>query len=158
MQLSNNLKYDKLNESDQQMLIRISTKFAILFVIIFMFDSLLDLLSGLIDLVIELLHLVIEFFEYSIELFLEHILNANHQESEVIIVNVAILVLLYLFYRFCLVIPRFFVWIMRRTKAAWLRRKRREAACWRAQTLNRKIKVGTTYFIGISFILFLITL
>ena len=152
------MKYEKRNESDQQMLIRISTKFAILFVIIFMFDSLLDLLSGLIDLVIELLHLVIEFFEYSIELFLEHILNANHQESEVIIVNVAILVLLYLFYRFCLVIPRFFVWIMRRTKAAWLRRKRREAACWRAQTLNRKIKVGTTYFIGISFILFLITL
>ena len=140
------------------MLIRIGTKFAILFVIIFMFDSLLDLLSGLIDLVIELLHLVIEFFEYSIELLLEHILNANHQESEVIIVNVAILVLLYLFYRLCLVIPRFFVWIMRRTKAAWLRRKRHETACWRAQTLNRKIKVGTTYFIGISCILFLITL
>ena len=140
------------------MLIRISTKFAILFVIIFMFDSLLDLVSGLIDLVIELLHLVIEFFEYSIELLLEHILNANHQESEVIIVNVAILVLLYIFYRFCLVIPRFFVWIMRRTKAAWLRLKRRKTACWRAQTLNRKIKVGTTYFIGISCILFLITL
>ena len=140
------------------MLIRIGTKFAILFVIIFMFDSLLDLLSGLIDLVIELLHLVIEFFEYSIELLLEHLLNADHQESEVIIVNVAILVLLYIFYRFCLVIPRFFVWIMRRTKAAWLRLKRRETACWRAQTLNRKIKVGTTYFIGISCILFLITL
>lgn len=140
------------------MFIRISTKFAILFVIIFMFDSLLDLVSGLIDLVIELLHLVIEFFEYSIELLLEHILNANHQESEVIIVNVAILVLLYLFYRFCLIIPRFFVWITRRTKAAWLRRKRRETACWRAQTLNRKIKVGTAYLIGISCILFFVTL
>ena len=140
------------------MLIRISTKFAILFVIIFMFDSLLDLLSGLIDLFIESLHLVIELFEYSIELLLEHVLNANHQESEIIIVNVAILISLYLFYRFCLFIPRFFVWIMRRTKAAWLRCKRREAACWRAQTLNRKIKVCTTYFIGISCILFLITL
>ena len=140
------------------MFIRISTKFAILFVIIFMFDSLLDLVSGLIDLVIELLHLVIEFFEYSIELLLEHILNANHQESEVIIVNVAILVLLYLFYRFCLIIPRFFVWITRRTKAAWLRRKRSEAACWRAQSLNRKIKVCTAYFIGVSCILFFVTL
>ena len=158
IQLSKKLRYDKRNESDQQMLIRISKKFAILFVVIFMFDSLLDLLSGLIDLIVESLHLVIQFFEYSFELLLEHILNANHQESEVIIVNVTILVLLYLSYRFCLVIPRFFVWIMRRTKAAWLRRKRREAACWRAQSLNRKIKAGTAYLIGVSCILFFVTL
>ena len=150
--------YDKQNESDQQMLIRISTKFAILFVIIFMFDSLLDLLSGLIDLVIELLHLVIEFFEYSIELLLEHVLNANHQESEVIIVNFTIVIGLYLIYRLCRVIPRLFNWLFRRTKAAWLRRKRRENAYWHALPLSRKIKIGTTYFIGISFILFLVTL
>ncbi len=152
------MKYDKRNESDRQMLTRISIKFAILFFIIFMFDSLLDLLSGLIDLLVELLHLVIEFFEYSIELLLEHILNANHQESEVIIVNVAILLIIYLFYRFCRIIPRFFNWIMRRTKAAWLRHKRREAACWRVQSLNRKIKVCTAYCIGIFCILFFITL
>ena len=152
------MKYDKQNESDQQMLIRISTKFAILFVIIFMFDSLLDLLSGIIDLVVELLHLLIEFFEYSFELLLEHILNADHHESEVIIVNFAIILGLYGIYRLCRVIPRLFVWLTRRTKAAWLKRKRREAAYWRALSLNRKIKVGTTYFIGVSCILFLITL
>ena len=140
------------------MLIRISTKFAILFVLIFMFDTLLDLLSGLIDFVVEILHLVIEFFEYSIELLLEHVLNANHQESEVIIVNFAIVIGLYGTYRLCLVIPRLFVWLTRRTKAAWLRRKRRENDYWRALPLNRKIKIGTTYVIGISCILFLITL
>ena len=152
------MKYDKRNESDRQMLTRISTKFAILFFIIFMFDSLLDLLSGLIDLLVDLLHLVIEFFEYSIELLLEHILNANHQESEVIIVNVAILLIIYLFYRFCRIIPRFFNWIMRRTKAAWLRHKHREVACWQVQSLNRKIKVCTAYCLGIFCILFFITL
>ena len=150
--------YDKRNESDQQMLIRISTKFAILFVLISMFDSLLDLLSGLIDLVVEVLHLVIEFFEYSIELLLEHVLNANHQESEVIIVNFAIVIGLYGIYRLCRVTPRLFVWLQRRTKAAWLRRKRRESAYWRALPLNRKIKIGTAYFIGISCILFLVAL
>ncbi len=152
------MKYDKRNESDQQMLIRISTKFAILFVVIFMFDSLLDLVSGLIDLVIELLHLIIEFFEYSIESLLEHILNANHQQSDVIIVNFVIILGLYGIYRLCLVIPRLFNWSTRRTKAAWLKRKRRETAYWRALSLNRKIKVGTAYLIGISCILFFVTL
>jgi len=140
------------------MLIRISIKFAILFVLIFLFDSLLDLLSGLIDLIVEILHLVIEFFEYSIELLLEHVLNANHQESEVIIVNFTIVIGLYLIYRLCRVIPRLFNWLFRRTKAAWLRRKRRENAYWQALPLNRKIKIGTTYFIGISCILFFVTL
>ena len=140
------------------MLIRISTKFAVLFVLIFLFDSLLDLLSGLIDLIIELLHLIIELFEYSFELLLEHVLNADHHESEVIIVNVAIIIGLYGIYRLCHVIPRLFAWLLRRTKAAWLRRKRRENAYWRALSLNRKIKIGTTYFIGISCLLFFVTL
>jgi hypothetical protein len=123
-----------------------------------MFDSILDLLSGLIDLVVEILHLVIEFFEYSIELLLEHFLNANHHESDVIIVNFAIIIGLYGIYRLCRVIPRLFNCFIRRTKAAWLRRKRQENAYWQALPLNRKIKVGTTYVIGVSCILFLITL
>jgi len=156
MSLSKKLKYNKLNESDQQMLIRISTKFAIFFVVIFLFDTILDLLSGLIDHALELLHLIIEFFEYSLVLLLEHILNANHHESDIMIVNFAIILGLYGIYRFCLDIPRLFVWSTRRTKAAWLKRKRREVACWRSLPLKRKVKVCITYLTGASCILFLI--
>lgn len=152
------IKYDKRNESDRQMLLRISKKFAILSVLLLMFDQLLDLLSGVIDLLLEIIHIVIEFFEYSIELLLEHVLNANHQESEVMIVNFVILISLFGVYKFCLILPQLYIWSKRRIKAAWLRYKRRETVYWHSLPLDRKIKVSMTYSFGICAILFLITL
>ncbi|MDF1583283.1 MAG: hypothetical protein RQ733_11095 [Methyloprofundus sp.] len=91
---------DQQNETDTEMFIRISKKFAALFIVILMFDSTLDLLTGLIDLSIELLHLVIEFFKYMFEVLLEHIFNAHHHQSEIIIANTTIALALYLLVRF----------------------------------------------------------
>jgi glucan phosphoethanolaminetransferase (alkaline phosphatase superfamily) len=119
---------EKLSESDGQMLIRISKKFVVLFILILMFDSLLDWLFGFIDIVVELIHIVIEFFEYSLEIFLEHIFNANHHESEIIIVNFVIIIALYGIYRFCFILPQFYIGIKRRIKVAWLRRKQAKIA------------------------------
>ncbi len=152
------IKYDKRYESDGQMLIRISKKFAVLFVVIFMFDTIFELLHNVFDVTLTVLHTILDFFEYSLELLLEHLLNANHQQSDMIIVNFTIVFGIYLFYRFCLVLPRFTNWVKRRIKAAWLRRKRREIHCWHALPFNRKIKVCIVYLTGISCILFLVTL
>jgi hypothetical protein len=140
------------------MLVRIGKKFAVLFFLILMFDLVLDLLSGIIDMTIELFHLIFDFFEYSIELLLEHVFNANHQESEVIIVNFALILALIGIYRISFFVPQLFRRLKKRIKGAWLKRKQREVDCWQALSLNRKIKVALTYFIGIFGILFMLTL
>lgn len=152
------VKYENRSESDQKMLIRISKKFAVIYAVILMFDTIFDLFQGIIDIFIDLIHIIIEFFEYSIELLLEHILNADHQQSEIMIVNFAIVVGLYCLYKFCMVLPKLFIWLKRRIKAAWLRRKRRESAYWRSLSLNRKIKIYIIYCIGIFGLLFILTL
>ncbi len=152
------LKYDKQNESDQQMLTRIGKKFAILFVLLAMFDSVLDLLSGIIDLMIELFHLLMDAIEYSIELILEHLFNADHQESDVIIVNFAILLAIFGMYRVSFFIPQLYRGLKQKIKNACLKRKQKEIDCWHALSLSRKIKVGLTYFVGVSGILFMLTI
>jgi hypothetical protein len=154
----NKVKYDKTTETDRQMLLRIGKKFVLLFFLIFMFDTVLDLFSGLIDLIIELLHIGIEAVEYSIELLLEHIFHSNHQQSEMIIVNIAIILALYGFYRFCLVLPRLYKGFKNKIKTVWLSRKQSEVECWCALSLNRQIKVGLTYLVGIFSILFILTI
>ncbi|MCF7970377.1 MAG: hypothetical protein K9L22_04340 [Methylococcaceae bacterium] len=149
---------DQQNETDTEMLIRISKKFATLFIVILMFDSILDLLTGLIDLLIELLHLVIEFFEYMFEVLLEHIFSAHHHESEIIIANITMALALYLLVRFFLKLPNLFVRLQRNLKAIYLKRKHREICNWRALSLERKIKISLTYSAGLSGFLFLVTL
>ncbi len=149
---------DKQCETNTEMLIRISKKFAILFVVILMFDSILDLLAGLIDLMIDLFHLVIEFFEYTLELLLEHIFNAHHHDSEVIIANITILLVIYLSIRFLLKLPNLLVRLQRKIKAAWLKRRQQEECNWKALPLERKIKIGAAYSVGILGVLFLLTL
>ncbi len=149
---------DKPNETDTEMLIRISKKFAALFIVILMFDSILDVLAGLIDPFIGLLHLIIKFFEYWFEQLIEHFFNTHPHESEIVIANITIAFALYLLIRFFLKLPQLLIRLQRNTKAAWLKRKHREILKWRALPLERKIKISVTYSAGLSGFLFLVTL
>ncbi len=151
-------KYDKLDESDGQMVIRIAKKFVVIFVILFMFDFLLDLFSTLLDFFIEFLHIIIDFFEYSLELLLEHFLNSNHYESDVIIVNFVLLIATYAFFCLCLIMPRLYRWLRRRIKAIWLKRKRKNSVYWKSLALIRKVEIIATYCVGTLIILFFVTL
>ncbi|MBE0469230.1 MAG: hypothetical protein IBX55_06940 [Methyloprofundus sp.] len=142
------------HETDSEMLIRISKKFAIIFVLILMFDFILDLLFGLLDLIIELIHLVIEFFEHSLEVLIEHIFHTDPHESEVILANLTMILLLYLIIRYFRVLPKLLIHQKQNIQASWLKCKRD----WRALSLGRKIKIGTAYSVGICGVLFLLTL
>jgi hypothetical protein len=145
-------------ETDTEMLIRISKKFAIIFVFILMFDSILDLLAALLNLMTELLHLVVEFFEYSFEILLEHIFNTHHHESEVILANLTILLLVFLFIRFCLKIPSLLTLLKLTIQSTWLKYRHRQVCHWQSLTLDRKIKTSALYSVGIFSLLFFLTL
>ncbi len=140
------------------MVIRISKKFAVLFIIILMFDLLLEMLLETIELIAEFVHLIFEFFEYMLELMLEHIFHASHHESETIIINIAIILTLYGLYRYLHIAPNQFRSLKRRIKLNWLKRIRKESACWHSLSLNRKIKVSLVYLVGITATLFLLTI
>lgn len=145
-------QYDKQDESDVQMIKRIARKFAILFFIIFMFDTLLDWFLSLMDSAYELIHLFVEFIEYSIEVILGYTLQTNHQESETIIVNATIIIGIYVFYRFCRALPQLFSYFKDKLSAMWLRAIERESSYWQALTIMRKIKLIAVYSIGITFL------
>lgn len=148
--------YDKQNETDGQMLLRVAKKFALIIFVILTFDTLLEWFLGLIDLLGELLHLVIEFFEYSLEVIVEHVLHANHHESETLIVNAVLLIALYGFYRFLREFPRLAARLQQNIKAAWLKRKHEEVCRWQALSLERKIKIIVAYSVGLLCVLLLI--
>jgi len=147
-------QYDLNLESDRQMLIRIGKKFALIFVVILMFDSLLDWSLGIIDLMLEGLHLIIEAIEYSIELILEHTLHTDHHHSEMIIVNGTIVITLYLLYRFFRATPR----LLSLLEKKCLFQLNKNFSCWQSAPLLRKVKLSTLYCLGLSCVLFLLTL
>ena len=146
--------YDKSQETDGQMLIRISKKFAFIFILLVMSDTLFDWFLGLLDLLIEGVHLIIETIEYSIELILGSIFQTDHQQSEMIIVNVTIIISLYLFYRFCLITPSLYAGLTKKISSYF----DRKISYWQALPLIRKFKLASAYSLGTSFILFLVTL
>ncbi len=144
----------KQNETDTEMLIRISKKFAIIFILILMFDFILDLLLELLDIMIELFHLVVEFFEHTLEVLIEQIFHTHPHQSEVVLGNIAIIFFLYLMIRLVRVLPKLLMQKKRNIQAAWLKRKRN----WQALPLEKKIKISTAYSVGVFGILFLLTL
>lgn len=149
---------DKKHVSDPKMLIRIGRQFAVLFFLLLMFDTLLDWFLSLLDIINELFHILIEFIEYSIEILLENLLNTNHQDSETIIVNGSFVLAIYGIYLFYRAAPQLFVRIKRNILAVWLRYCRRKSCYWRSLTLADKIKFVSLYCIGISCLIFLVTL
>lgn len=145
--------YDKRVESDRQMLQRVSIKFVTLIFIISMFDTLMDWLLGILNIVIHLTHLIIEAIEYWLELLLTYILHTNSQQSEIIIVNATIIIVLFLAYRSMLAAPQLFIRFKRNFRAAWLRHLRREASYWRTRSLSHKIKCVGAYSFGTACLL-----
>lgn len=150
-------QHDKRHESDRQMLQRVSIKFVTLIFCITMFDTLLDWFLGLLTIVIHLIHLCIEAIEYWLERCLTYILNTNTQQSEIIIVNVTIIIGLFLVYRLLLAAPQMTVRFKRNLRAAWLRHIRRETYYWKKRSLNHKIKCVSAYGFGTACLLFVMT-
>jgi len=143
---------NKKQETDSQMLIRISRKFILVFIFILMFDTLLDVFLGVLDLLFEGIHILIEAIEYSIEVILELTLNTDHQSSEMIIVNSAIIVFLYLLYLLYRSIPKLYS----KLSSSFSRYLDRKTSDWQELSLSHKIKLITLYSIcSVCLILFL---
>ncbi|MFW5443772.1 MAG: hypothetical protein ACKE51_05640 [Methylococcaceae bacterium] len=148
------MKDNKKHETDRKMIIRISRNFILLFIFIQLSDTLFDWFLGLLDLAFDGIHLIIESIEYSIELILENILNTNHQQSEIIIVNVTILIALYLTYLIIRALPRIYLRLIKKLEHSI----NHQVINWQAMSLTSKIKWITAYSIGSYCLLFLITL
>jgi len=143
---------NKKQETDSQMLIRISRKFILVFIFILMFDTLLDVFLGVLDLLFEGIHILIEAIEYSIEVILELTLNTDHQSSEMIIVNSAIIFFLYILYLVYKSIPKLYS----KLSSSFSRYLDRKIADWQELSLSHKIKLITLYSIcSVCLILFL---
>lgn len=145
-------------ESDRQMLTRVGIRFGILFFVLLMFDSLLDWLIALFDLLFELIHLVMDLVEYSIELILEYTIQTGHQESDIIMINAALIIALYLIYRFFFAIPKMYTKGTKKGKECWLRHNKNRSDRWHALSLSSKAKLISAYSFGTSCLLFLVTL
>ena len=149
--------YDKRNESDRQMLQRVGGKFAVLFLVILMFDTLLDWFLRLTDLATHLIHLIVQAIEYLFVIILWNLFQINQQQSETILVNVTIIIALYLAYRLILATPNLIVRVKQYLLSAWLRLIKRESSCWQAMSLTHKIKWLSAYSFGTTCLLFLMT-
>lgn len=132
-------------------LIKISEKFAFLFLVILMFDELLDMFLSACG------HFY-EAIEYSLDVLVEHFLHTSDPESELIsfylMMGLLLCLLLYL-YR---VFPRLLAHFNKYLHSAWAGYKQRSAKYWHHLSLLEKIELTMTYLLEASFILFWLTM
>ncbi len=123
---------------DNAMLKRIAIRFTLLFFTIANIDTLVDWSLGLLDLLFDYLHLLLDLVEYSIENLLGLLFSTGHYQSEIIMVNGAIVFAIYLTYRCYQGFPQFIDHQKRNFIAAHIRRNRRNSTYWRGLNLISK--------------------
>ncbi|MDQ7089308.1 MAG: hypothetical protein Q9M50_01480 [Methylococcales bacterium] len=151
-------QHDKKNESNRQMLIRVGINFLLLFFIILIFDSLLDWFLAGIHFIFGLIHLFTESIEYIVGAILEHSLETNSKQSDIIIANSTIFIALYLLYHFYRAAPRLCVRLKKMLSTLYARWVRKETAYWQALPLSQKIYWIISHISGFSGLLLLMTL
>lgn len=142
------------DETDRQMLDRVGKQFVILPLIITLFDNLLDLVLGILHFVVELLHLLFELIEESVEEIMEHTLHTTHHESEIFIINMIFILMVFGLYQLCKVWPRLYRSWRRNSQVIWLRYARHQSFYWRTLPVGRKWKLIIAYAIGLFCLLF----
>jgi Na+/proline symporter len=145
-------------KTEGQIIGHIAIQFVLLCFTILMFDLLIDLLVGVGYLLVDLAHTGIDAIEYSIELILEHTVHTDHQQSEVIIVNSVLFIILVVVYKGVFMLPKLCAQGINSGKEKWYRYKQHKAKCWKKMSMTLKIKVMSAYILGISCLLFLLTL
>lgn len=145
-----NAIYDAEYESDRHMTIRVGKKFAVLFIVLLLFDPLLDLLASVLDMAIEAVHLGVEILETLIEDALDFFFSINHVQSEIIMFNGFLLLAGIALIVLVRILPRLLHRIKRNVFARWLHYKRRKAFYWRHLPWHCKIKLIILYTLGIS--------
>jgi len=140
--------------SDKEMLIHVGIKFLLLFIIILFFDSLVNLMLMILDFTFEILHLLIEIIEEILEALLEDTLATNHHQSEVIIVNVAMIIVLFGIYKTFHGV-RYIYRLKRHIKADWLSYKKRKFLSWQLLPIISKVKLVAAYCTGFTLLFFL---
>lgn len=140
--------------SDKEMLIHVGVKFLLLFIIILFFDSLVNLILMVLDFIFEILHLLIEIIEEILEAILEGTFATNHHQSEVIIVNVAMIIVLFSIYKTFHGV-RYIYRLKRHIKADWLSYKKRKFLSWQLLPIISKVKLVAAYCTGFTLLFFL---
>lgn len=143
-----------LQHSDKKMLMHVAIKFLLLFIIIQFYDVLIDLMLLLLDLFFELIHLLIEIIEEILEVIMAETLPTTHHQNEVIIVNAALIIVLFALYKLFHGV-RFVYRLKRHIKTDWLNYKRHIIMDWKQLSLISKSKLVSAYCVGFSLIFLL---
>jgi hypothetical protein len=106
------------------------------------------------DLFVSLAHILFELFEYSFEILIEYVFHTDHHQSEIILINLSIFLVLLGLYGLWRGLLRLkgnliVIWLMQKTSITYY---------WQTLTTLQKIKQVTIYAIGFIGLLFLLTL
>ncbi|OQK18025.1 hypothetical protein AU255_09270 [Methyloprofundus sedimenti] len=150
--VENDIKLDMhAPHSDKEMLIHVALKFLLVFIIILSFDFLIDLTLMALELIFEVIHLLIEFIEEILESVIAETFSTAKHHNEVIIVNVALIIVLFGLYKLFHGV-RFVYRLKRHLTVDWLNYKKRKSSHWQSLSLASKIKLVCAYCLGFTLI------
>ncbi len=132
-------------------IIKISQKFALLFLSIIFFDELLDMFSWIIGHIFEII-------EYSFDLSVEHLFHTNDSQTEQISFYIILTLIIFGLSRFYKALPHLIEVSGNKLFTYWLDYKHNTTDYWQHLSWSEKFKLASTYALEISLILVWITL
>ena len=145
-----------IEKTDSRILFGLGIKFVLVYIILLMFDVLLDGLMALFDFMIELMHILIEIVEIVAEEGLEKFLHTGHQQSEMIILNSALIVSGILVYYFIKALPHLIIvleqQLLKKLKGYWAG----QLMEWQLHSIWLKLNLILVYIVGFSGLIMLI--
>lgn len=135
-------------KAESRILFAVGIKFILAYMILLMFDVLLDGFMAVLDLAVEFIHVLIEIFEALAEEGLEKVLHTKHQQSEMIILNSALIGVLIVLYYFIKALPHMVVaaekLLLQKLKVYWTS----SLLHWKSYSIWMKLKLSIVYILG----------
>jgi len=137
-----------LQKTETQVLVSLCVKFLVAFLVLLMIDTLLDWVMGLLDLLIELVHVVIEMLEVSVEVVLERYFHASKKQSEIVFLNILVLVALGVLYHFIRFLPCTVAKVTKYVLRVSHRYLESKISHWKSYSIAMKLKLLVLYTLG----------
>jgi len=140
---------NEMEKTDSRILLGMGIKFVFVYLVLLMSDVLLDTLMAVFDFIVEIIHILIEVFEVLAEEGLEMILQTEHQQSEMIIFNFALIIVLIVLYYFIRALPHLIIalekQLLKKVKVYWVGQVQQ----WKLHSIALKLKLVLVYMTGI---------
>ncbi len=136
---------------------KIIVRFVLIFAVLFLYDTVLDLLLTLLHSLFVVVHITFEFCEHWLDVLIEYLFHTSPRSTEIIVFYIMASIISIIAFKIITALPDFYCQSSERLRNYWYQQKIKATSTWQNQSLKEKVKWGS-FFITSSIVLGMLAL